>query len=80
MRLKQLWVNNGVVKRCSQHNRQERSILKDTEGSQIEEKESASYALDQTPTSGKDMKESLFSVDLCIGREEDDSYVGEKMQ
>ena len=60
--------------------REERSILKDTEGSQIEEKESASCALDQTPTSEKDTKESLFSVDLGVGREEDDSYVGEKMQ
>ena len=58
---------------CSEDNitkwglsREERSILKDTKGSQTEEKGSSSCALDQDPTSGKVPRETLSSVELGV--------------
>ena len=39
-----------------------------------------SRVLDQVPNLGKDTNDSPQSVDPAVGREEDDIYVGEKMQ
>ena len=60
--------------------KEERRILKEAKGSQIEEKESSLYDSNWDPTSGKVPRETLSSLDLGVGGEEGDSSEGEKMQ
>ena len=46
--------------------REERRMLRKAKGSQIEKNQSYSCVLDRDPTSGKVMRETLFSVDLGV--------------